>query len=89
MQIKITRAKLAAAVAPLALSAAIMVPTASAAMVNIGAQGIPEQSSPQQQQASAALVNIGVQGIPELSSPQQQGSMGHDLPNSPGVIGGN
>jgi hypothetical protein len=47
MHLKINPAKLAAAIAPLALTAAIMVPTASAAPVNSGVQG----TAPAQPQA--------------------------------------
>jgi hypothetical protein len=68
MRVNLHSAKLAAAIAPLLLSAAIVVPTASAApvdtvaLVNVGVQDIPELSGPQNQQGPRAKPPVPVAG---------------------------
>ena len=74
MRLNLTSTKLTAAIAPLLLSAAIMVPTASAApvdtvaLINIGVQGIPELSQPQNQQGAHAKPPVPVSGSGHVTS---------------------
>jgi hypothetical protein len=74
MRLNLNSTKLAAAIAPLLLSAAIMVPTASAApvdtagLVNVGVQDIPELAQPQHQQGAYAKPPVPVSGSGHVTS---------------------